>query len=350
MGAIVPKALDAIDPDDLIERVDLDAALARMDLDALLARIDLQALLARIDLDQLVQQVDVNGLVQQVDVDGLIQRVDVDALIQRIDVDALMGRVDVDALMARVDVNAMLDRVDLPALVARAGIDQIVRDATTGIATRSIDLARRQVLGIDVVALGLVDRVLRRRPAPADPVVPAAAPAVGVDRRRPGGPLARSLAFLLDSLTVSASFGLLVALGATLIGLFAGRSVDLAGRGGPAYVAAFLAWWFLYLWIAGSIAGRTVGKAVVGLQIVAVDGGRVRPARAALRAIVLPVSLVFGLGLLPAVLGRTRRAVHDRVAGTRVVVDWGGRDVALPGVLSSWLEDRTSPVQRTNTP
>jgi uncharacterized RDD family membrane protein YckC len=338
MGAIVPRALDAIDPDDLIERVDLDAALARMDLDALLARIDLQDLLDRIDID---------ALIRRVDVDSLVQEVDVDALIQRVDVDALMGRVDVDALMGRVDVNAMLDRVDLPALVARAGIDQIVRDATTGIATRSLDLARRQVLGIDVVALGLVDRVLRRRPLDRGS---AARPAgSGDDPLRPAGPLARSLAFLLDSLTVSASFGLLVALGATLVGLFAGRPVDL-GDGGPGYIAAFLVWWFLYLWIAGSIAGRTVGKAVVGLQIVALDGGRVRPARAALRAVVLPVSLVFGLGLVPAVVGRSRRTLHDRAAGTRVVVEWGGRDVALPGLLNEWIEDRAVPEQRTISP
>lgn len=316
MGAIVPRAMDAIDPDDIIDRIDIDGVIQRVDIDA---------------------------VIQRVDIDAVIQRVDIDALMGRVDIDALMGRVDIDALMGRVDINRLLDQVDLATLVARAGIDQIVRDATSGIATRTLDLARRQVLGLDVIALGMVDRTLGRRAAPAIERIDAeGAPHVAVDGRRSGGPLARTLAFLADSLAVSASFGLAVALGALLIGVFTGRDIDPVQGGGPAWLVAYTAWWFAYLWITISIAGRTIGKAILGLQVVAVDGGRLRPSRAAVRAVVLPVSMVLGLGLVPAVLGRSRRALHDLAAGSRVVVDWSGRDVALPAALSDWIVDRRS--------
>ncbi|MBX3314303.1 MAG: RDD family protein [Actinobacteria bacterium] len=329
MGAIVPRAMDAIDPDDIIERVDIDGVLQRVDIDAVIQRVDIDAIL------------------QRVDIDGLMGRVDIDALMGRVDIDALMGRVDIDALMGRVDINRLLDQVDLPTLVARAGIDQIVRDATSGIATRTIDLARRQILGLDVIALGMVDRSLGRRATPTvERVDETGTSHVAVDGRRAGGPLARTLAFLADSLTVSASFGLAVALGALLLGVFTGHEADPVRDGGPVWLVAYTAWWFLYLWVSISIAGRTIGKALLGLQVVAVDGGRLGPARAAVRAVVLPVSMILGLGLLPAVLGRSRRALHDYAARSQVVVDWGGRDVALPGALSDWVAAREQPSGR----
>lgn len=350
-GAIVPRAVDALDPDELIERLDLDQVIARLDLDAALARIDVDALMARIDVNALIGGVDIDGLVRgvdvdaligRVDVDALVQRVDVDALIQRVDIDALMQRVDVDALMARVDVSALMTRVDLdallaqvdiPLLVARAGIDQIVRDATTGLAARTLDLARRQVLGIDVVALGLVDRALRRSAAatPDRPVAPA----------RPAGPLGRLLGFVIDSVLVSTLFGLGVSLTSTLWELFFSTSFDPSRNEGSPWLAGFGVWWFFYLWVSLSVAGRTVGKGIVGLRVVAVDGSPLGPGRAALRVLAFPFSFILGLGFVPAVLGRNRRALHDLVAGSQEIVDWGARDASLPAPLTEWLEARS---------
>ncbi|MBX3285292.1 MAG: RDD family protein [Actinobacteria bacterium] len=354
-GAIVPRAVDALDPDELIERLDLDqviarldldAALARIDVDALIARIDVNALIAGVDVDGMVRGVDVDGLIQRVDVDALVQRVDVDALIQRVDVDALMQRVDVDALMARVDISALMTRVDLdavlaqvdiPLLVARAGIDQIVRDATTGLAARTLDLARRQVLGIDVVALGLVDKALRRRPLEvvgADGERP-------VPQGRPAGPLGRLIGFVIDSVVVSTLFGLGVSLAASLWELFFDTSFDPSRNEGSPWLIGFGAWWFVYLWISLSVAGRTLGKGIVGLRVVAADGGPLGPGRAALRVLAFPFSFVLGLGFVPAILGRNRRALHDYVAGSREIVDWGARDASLPAPLTQWIEARS---------
>lgn len=302
-GAVVPRAVDAVDPDEL---------------------------LARIDVDQLVERLDVDALIQRVDVDALIQRVDVDALVQRVDVDALIQRVDVDALIQRVDVNRLVAGVDVRALVARAGIDQVVAEATTGMATRTLDLARRLLVGVDVIVLGLVDRVLRRPPAVG---VAAVRTATG----RPAGPLSRLLAFLVDTVAVSTSFSVGIFLAGVLGSSFTGRPVDEAAWSGPGWAVAYGVWWFLYLWISLTVTGRTVGKALVGLRVVARDRTPLSPTSALVRTVAFPFSFVLGLGFVPAVLGRERRAVHDLVARSCEVVDWGGRHGELTSPLAAWL-------------
>ncbi len=359
-GAIVPKAVDAIDPDDLVQRIDLDHLIDRLDVAAVIDRVDVGAVIDRVDVDGLIQRVDVDGLIQRVDVDGLIQRVDVDGLIQRVDVDglvgridldalvgrldldALVGRLDVDALMSRVDVDALMQRVDLDALLsrvdlnavltdvdvralaARAGIDQIVAEATTGLAARVLNTARRQVLAIDTVLCRIIDRVLRR----AETSAPAG------EGLRPAGPLGRLLAFLADSAVVSVLFSLGVTLATFLVQLFTGRDFDPARNGGFGWALAYGGWWLLYLWLSIGVSGRTVGKGLVGLRVVATDGSAVGARRAALRTLAFPFSFILGLGFIPMVVGPRRRAAHDHVAGTLEVVEWeGGPGVAATAVV-----------------
>lgn len=40
------------------------------------------------------------------------------------------------------------------------------------------------------------------------------------------------------------------------------------------------------------------------------------------------------------ILGRERRALHDVIAGSAVVYDWGDRPAQLPAPLTRWLERR----------
>lgn len=329
MGAIVPRAVDAIDPDELIERLDLNAILARIDLqvlldrldiDAVLANVDIDALIARIDVDAVVARVDIDQIVGRVDIDRIINEVDIDAVVARVDIDRLMQRVDVDALVARIDVDQVVGQVDIAALVARAGIDQIVADATSGMATRALDLARRQVLGVDIAVLGLVDRVVRPRAEPPDPI----------GRVWSAGPVSRVLGFVVDSAAVSALFGLGVSLGGFLVELFTSATLDEAEGPGLAWLGAYALWWFSYLWLAVAGTGRTIGKGLVGLRVVALDGSPLRPGAAAKRAITFPFSFILGLGFLPAVFGASRRALHDYAAGSREIVDWGQREVVPP--------------------
>jgi uncharacterized RDD family membrane protein YckC len=66
--------------------------------------------------------------------------------------------------------------------------------------------------------------------------------------------------------------------------------------------------------------GQTIGKMATRIRVVRTDEGRIGPSRALRRALAGGVSLVtLGVGFLPALIGADRRALHDRLAGTRVV-------------------------------
>ena len=76
-----------------------------------------------------------------------------------------------------------------------------------------------------------------------------------------------------------------------------------------AYFAAFTA-----------LGGQTIGKMAAGIRVVADDHLIMDPARAIKRTLTSAVSLAsLGLGLIPALIGPDRRALHDRVAHTHVI-------------------------------
>ncbi len=80
----------------------------------------------------------------------------------------------------------------------------------------------------------------------------------------------------------------------------------------------------LYQGIQLSKTGQTIGKRVIGLKVVAPDGGDIRPGQAWTRALVQKA-----FGLLPCLgvinyltaFGAERTCIHDMAAKTRVV-DW----------------------------
>ena len=76
-----------------------------------------------------------------------------------------------------------------------------------------------------------------------------------------------------------------------------------------AYFAAFTA-----------VGGQTVGKMAMGIRVVRADNGCVNGAGAIRRTLAAVLShITLGLAYLPALLGPDRRALHDRIARTRVV-------------------------------
>jgi uncharacterized RDD family membrane protein YckC len=89
----------------------------------------------------------------------------------------------------------------------------------------------------------------------------------------------------------------------------------------PVPMAAFL----LLLnggYLAGFTAanGQTIGKMVAGIRVLTDEGERVTIAGAVLRSAGALISVALaGLPLLPALLSEDGRALHDRLAGTRVV-------------------------------
>lgn len=75
--------------------------------------------------------------------------------------------------------------------------------------------------------------------------------------------------------------------------------------------------YFVGLW---RLSGQTVGKWLLGLRVVSVDGGRVRIGRGLARLGGYVVSaLPLYAGFLWVLVDPQRRALHDRLARTRVI-------------------------------
>lgn len=150
------------------------------------------------------------------------------------------------------------------------------------------------------------------------------------------GPVSRAAAIAIDVGVVLASYSI----GVGLTGFLLDALLDVSIEDGTGAVASvvLLAWAALYVATGTAVAGRTVGKAVVGLKVVSRDGRPVRPVAAVVRVLAFPLSTsVFALGLLLVVLRRDHRALHDLIARTAVVYDWGDRPAQLPGPLAAYL-------------
>jgi uncharacterized RDD family membrane protein YckC len=314
-GAIVPRAVDAIDMDEVLDQVDINHLIAGVDLDSVLARLDIDALLERIDIDALIGRVDIEGLIQRVDVQKIIDRVDVGGIIDRVDIDGIIGQVDV------------------ASLVKRAGIDDIVSSASRGVIARMLDLVRRQLVGVDTVLIAATNKFFRR---PSE----QAAVATGTVTGQLAGGISRLVAFVADAFAISVSYGVMVAGIVYLVELFGGSKVD-ATHHSLAWALGYVCFGFAYYWIGLAITGRSIGKGLVGLRVVRKDGDPISPGRAAVRTVVYPFSFILGLGLIPIVTGKHRRALHDWAAGDKVLYDWGDRPAELPAPLTAWVRRRT---------
>jgi uncharacterized RDD family membrane protein YckC len=375
-GAVTGRVVDAVDPDIVLAHVDVDALVERVDLDAALSRVDLQALLDRVDLNVLVERVDLDATLARVDVDALISRVDINEvlarvdpnlllarvdpqlLLDRVDVDALLARVDpqqvidrvdVDALVARVDPQAIVDRVDMDAVVARvdvqaivqrSGIPDVVADSTRSMAASMIDLGRRQLVGLDVIVERLIFRMLRRG---IDQLIRGPARLTGGGTPKDtetvsgnyAGAFSRAVSGLIDIGVIIGLYTVGAAGLDVLTRVLFGVSL---GRGGPWGAVALALWAFLYIFTGLLITGRTIGKGLTGLRVVRSDGTAPTARVVFVRTIALPLSLVlFGIGFLLIPVRRDHRALHDLIAGTAVVYDWGDRTAEMPGPLADFL-------------
>jgi uncharacterized RDD family membrane protein YckC len=326
VGQVVPSVVDSVDVDALLHRVDVDALLDRVDVDALLDRID---------------------------VDRLMARVDVTALLERIDVQELVGRVDIDALLAQVDLNALLDRVDVAALAKRAEIGDLVAKSTSDVAGSTLDLVRRQLVALDVILMRLVQKGLRRRgtelhagpPAlvgdttSTGPDRPRTEPRLGRVTGRYAGPVTRLAEFAIDASAVIASFGLIANVFVFSVRVVLGVDVETSNTQNRWWLAGYVLWALLYYWVSLAISGRTIGKWLVGVRVVQRDGAPLRTGAAFVRVVALPLSLAsLGIGLVGVVVGKERRALHDVLAGSVVVYDWGDRPAEMSAPLTRWLD------------
>jgi uncharacterized RDD family membrane protein YckC len=230
-------------------------------------------------------------------------------------------------------VDELVQRLDVDELVRRAHIDSIVRTASRGVFARMTDAVRRQLVGLDALLIGTVARLFRR--PREDSVIDT-----GTVTGRTAGGVSRLAAFLVDMTVISFSYTATVALVSYLLGLFTGHTVDTSNGSFLAFVG-YLLFAFLYVWIGLSVTGRSIGKGLIGLRVVEVGGSPISPGRAAVRTIVYPFSFVLGLGLIPIVTGRQRRALHDVAAGDKEIYDWGDRPAELPAPLTAWVRSHS---------
>ena len=154
------------------------------------------------------------------------------------------------------------------------------------------------------------------------------------------GPVSRAAGGVLDLGIVLSFFAAGVA-GIDLLASYIIGGSLVADRTGPASIVAIALWGFLYMYASLAIAGRTPGKAIVGLRVVMADGSPLTNRHALWRTLAFPLSaLIFGIGFLIMLIQREHRALHDLIGGTAVVYDWGGRAAELPGPLSEFLARR----------
>ncbi len=232
-------------------------------------------------------------------------------------------------------MDALLDRVDVDRLVGRTSIGGIVTDSATTVATSVLDLVRGQLAALDSLAGGVVRGVLRRRgPTPSEQENALAG--------APAGAFSRLAAYAIDATVVTALFGFGVVLMTYIANLVVSNNFDPTRRGGPWWAAIGIAFAALYFWSSIALVGRTIGKALLGLRVVRVDGGFVGGRAALVRAVTFPLGFVLGLGFVPILVRKDRRALHDLIAHTMVVYDWGARTAAYPQPFARWLERRRS--------
>jgi uncharacterized RDD family membrane protein YckC len=144
------------------------------------------------------------------------------------------------------------------------------------------------------------------------------------------GPVTRLVSYVIDAFLVSALFSIVTAGLFWLLQLFTGEDYDASDAGSVAGGVVFLVWTFLYFWAPMAAWGRTLGMAIMGLELVRRDGDRVGAGRVAIRVITFPISvLLLGLGFIGILLGREHRALHDVFAGTTIVYAWDARAARL---------------------
>ncbi len=152
-------------------------------------------------------------------------------------------------------------------------------------------------------------------------------------RVRAAGVVRRLLAAIIDALLVGA-----VAIGATLVAAFAlGVSLPGSKELGPDFVLAGLldrnpmalgalgllggmsALYQIYL---GGILGQTAGKRLLHLRVISSRGSAPGPLLGCVRFVTLLLSLLpVGLGWLWCLFDRERRALHDHLSGTYVIIE-----------------------------
>jgi len=147
----------------------------------------------------------------------------------------------------------------------------------------------------------------------------------------------RLIAFMLDAVTISISFTMILWLINVTVTTMQFRTIlgfslrefpvilDMVDRlSSPESIAAWaILYTFAYHVFFTTLTGQTIGKALMGLRVVAVNGKRISLFRAIVRffAFLSCVATLF-LGLLWVFVDNERQGLHDIIARTYVIYTW----------------------------
>lgn len=172
------------------------------------------------------------------------------------------------------------------------------------------------------------------------------------------GAVTRLAAFAVDQAVASGAFAVTTAVISWAVRLVTAGEIQWTT---PAWITGsfFVIWLFLYYAYPWAVSGKTLGMALFGIRVVRGDGAAATARNGVLRAVALPLSfLTLGLGFLPIITGRHRRALHDLIAGTAVVYSWDARGARLrflarqptPGTSPQGQTGPTTTARATPTP
>ena len=130
----------------------------------------------------------------------------------------------------------------------------------------------------------------------------------------------RLAAFVVDNLLCYFAAYLTIWGAGTVYRFFHGVGLDGGIRFMLAGVLFFMLFYTVYFVYFLTHGGQTPGKQILGIKVVAVDGGKVDGFRAVLRTTGYAFSwFLFGLGYLWAGVDRHHQSWHDKIAGTVVL-------------------------------
>jgi hypothetical protein len=146
VDATVMAAGEVADFSVRVARSLLPTALAQRPLDAVDERLERQRRAARERGEQHAQEAReaASAVVNQAVV----------GVVDMIDVEALVDHVPMDKIIARVDVPKIINEVDLGS---------VVRESTSSLVGETVDAIRVQVMGVDLFASRITDKILRRK-------------------------------------------------------------------------------------------------------------------------------------------------------------------------------------------
>lgn len=137
--------------------------------------------------------------------------------------------------------------------------------------------------------------------------------------RQPGGPpgvLRRLASMSYEALLLLGVVAVLLILPHVLLGAFAHHLASPIVI--QAHLFVLLLVYFLWFWSNG---GQTLAMKTWRIRLVSRDGLAVRPSRGLLRFLLCwPSILLGGVGILWALFDSDRQFLHDRLAGTRLVM------------------------------